>query len=479
MMSTKETPQSDWAPGLENAFSLPVHEGSYILEDIQGKIPSFVRGLHLLNGPGQFQVGHVHYRHWLDGDGMVTSMRFEESEVHFASRLIRTDKLEKEEAAGEALFRTFGTSFPSDQLFRGFGLASPVNVSAYNFAGNLLAFGEQSLPYRLDSRTLETLGEYDFDRQINCATPFSGHPKFDPDTGEMVNFGVAYSASQPRINLYRFDRSGHLVLRSPIALDHPRSMHDFALGPHHVVFYLNAHVLDMGKLLRDGATMQEALEWVPEIGTFLLIVSRETGEVTAKIAVDTAYCLHTINVFEEGPRLVIDVIELERPVYDQYEVLPDILSEAPHGSPVRYVVDLESKRIVSRRPIPYDLAAEFPHLDPAHRTHPYEHFWMLGMSATGQPGRKCFDQLVHARWDDPSLDIFPAPEGSYFGGEPAFVPDPSGETGGAIICNLFDAQQVRSECVLFDARAVAEGPIARLPLRSPVRLGFHSSFFPD
>jgi len=38
-------------------------------------------------------------------------------------------------------------------------LEPPVNVSVYPFAGSLLAFGEQTLPYELDPVTLETRGD--------------------------------------------------------------------------------------------------------------------------------------------------------------------------------------------------------------------------------------------------------------------------------------------------------------------------------
>jgi carotenoid cleavage dioxygenase len=52
----------------------------------------------------------------------------------------------------------------------------------------LLALKEDSPPYALDPNTLETLGLYTFGGQLKSRT-FSAHPKFDPDTGEMIVFG--------------------------------------------------------------------------------------------------------------------------------------------------------------------------------------------------------------------------------------------------------------------------------------------------
>jgi carotenoid cleavage dioxygenase-like enzyme len=56
----------------------------------------------------------------------------------------------------------------------------------------LLALKEDSPPYALDPNTLETLGLYTFGGQLKSRT-FSAHPKFDPETGEMVVFGYVFS----------------------------------------------------------------------------------------------------------------------------------------------------------------------------------------------------------------------------------------------------------------------------------------------
>ena len=101
---------------------------------------------------------------------------------------------------------------------------------------------------------------------------------------------------------------------------------------------------------------------------------------------------------------------------------------------------------------------------------------MLGISATGRRGRKFFDQLVHADWSG-ALDIYQAPPRHYLCGEPVSIGG-RGEGGGYVICQLFDAERVRSAFALFDARRVARGPVALLRLREPIHLGFHAAFEP-
>ncbi len=110
-------------------------------------------------------------------------------------------------------------------------------------------------------------------------------------------------------------------------------------------------------------------------------------------------------------------------------------------------------------------------------TRTYDHFWMLGISATGKRGRKFFDQLVHVRWPGKcACDVYKAPAGKYLGSEPIFIGSPPGGGDGVIICHVFDAETNASSFALFDALQVDQGPLALLRLKEPIHLGFHASF---
>jgi len=470
---------NDYAPLIERAFAATPEEGSYNVRRIEGEVLRFVRGTYYLNGPARFSRGGFNYRHWLDGDGMVCSLHFAEDGVRFTSRFVRSEKLAAEEAAGRPLFRTFGTAFESDLLKRKIMLESPLNVSIYPYAGAVLAFGEQGLPVELDPLTLETRGEFNFGGALNDISPFAAHPKFDRATGEMFNFGVSFSPTTPLLNLYRFDHAGGLLHRRRIPLDYSCSLHDFGLSSSYAIFYLSPYVLDMGALAREGRTLMDSLRWEPERGSNLLIVPREPGESVTRIPVGAHACLHLINCFEEDDLLNIDVLELERPIYDQYQIVPDLFTDVCEGRPVRYVVRPAEGELVERREIEYRLAPDFPSIDPRQAAQPYEDFWMLGISATGRCGRKFFDQLVHASWNRAgAADIYQAPPFHYLGGEPIFVAG-AGEKDGAVICQMFDARHEQCAFVIFDAFAVAAGPIATLRLDAPLHLGFHASFVPE
>ena len=468
---------ADHAPRLEHAFSFEPRELSYTVREIEGHIPSFIRGTYYLNGPARFELAGIRYNHWLDGDGMVCALRFEEDRVSFTNRFVRSQKLIAEEKAGYPIFRNFGTSFEGDLLKRRMMLESPVNVSVFPYRESLLAFGEQGLPCELDPLTLETRGEFNFHGALNDVSPFGAHPKFDYETGEMFNFGIAFSATQPFLNLYRFDTHGALVYRRRLPLDYPCSLHDFGLSQSFAVFYLSPYLLNMNSFVLEGRSLMESLEWKPERGSRLLVVSRETGMPIASIPIGSRYCLHFINCFEANNLLHVDVLELERPIYDQYQTIPDLFTDVCEGQPVRYVVDCATGDLCEMRRLGYRLAPDFPSIDIRHATHPYEDFWMLGISHTGQLGRKFFDQLVHVSWNDEApSDIYQAPPGHYLAGEPIFISDPSDDVTGSIVCQIFDATRIESFFAIFDASNVAAGPIARMRLEMPIHLGFHATF---
>ena len=293
----------DNAPGLESCFAADPTEVSTRLDGISGSIPDYVRGVYYLNGPARFDCYGVKYRNWLDGDGMVCRLAFEDDGVHFTNRFVRGRKFIDEQEAGQALYGTFGTRFEGDRMRRGIATESPFNVSAYRFRDRLLAFGEQCIPMELDPVTLETRQEYDFDHQLNGLSPFSAHAKFDDQTGEMFNFGISFAGRQPLANYYRFDSAGKLACRARSRIDHPVSIHDFAVSPDYVVIYLSPYVLDVARMMQAGVSTMESLDWKPELGSTLLVLSRDDGAEVGRFSVGSQYCLHTINAFQRDGRL--------------------------------------------------------------------------------------------------------------------------------------------------------------------------------
>jgi all-trans-8'-apo-beta-carotenal 15,15'-oxygenase len=471
MIAVQEPPGSGL---LAERFATDFAEDAYEVTRVEGRIPEYIRGTYYVNGPARFARGEQVYRNWLDGDGMVCAVRFDGG-VQFINRYVGTRKFTAEEEAGRLIFRTFGTSFPGDRLRRGIVMESPANVSVSSFAGRLLAFGEQSLPYAIDPDTLETQGVYDFGGALTEISPFSAHPKRDPATGELMNLGVSFSSRDPRLNYYRFDARANLIRRTSVPLDAPYSIHDFSASRNHVVVHLSPYVLDIECLLHGSTPMVDALRWLPERGSRLLILARDDGRELARPVVDPGYSLHTIRSFEDGDSLIVDLIEYDRPLYPAYQPLPELFDDVLCGRPVRYEIDTRTWQVKHRSPLAYGDAPDFPCVHPCEAAH--GDVWMLGISAARRRGPKFFDRLVRVSWRDrSSADIYAPPSGRYLAGEPAVVPHPSDPFLASVICHEFDPRTSASWFVIFDAYELGRGPTARLGLEQPIPPGFHSTF---
>jgi all-trans-8'-apo-beta-carotenal 15,15'-oxygenase len=477
MIATQPAAHPDLAPALEGCFFFPALESSYEISGVQGRVPEWLRGTWYVNGPACFERAGFRYNHWLDGDGMVCALHFGDESIRFTNRFVRTPKFNEEESAGRFLYRAFGTTFAGDRLRRNVMLEPPVNVSVYPYAGRLLAFGEQSLPYELHPATLETVGEYDFQGAINEVTPFAAHPKCD---GGLLNFGVSFSPTHPTLNVYEFDALGALLRRRryPLALQH--SLHDFGFTPRHIVFFLSPLLMNFSQFWSGGASVMESLEWRPELGSRLFIAPR-IGSADEPFAVDVneGYCLHVINCFERGGHLIVDVLLLDSPAYPEYQPLPNLFETAPAGRPVRYLIDIESRRLLETRMLEYNLAQDFPAVDAHCAGRPYDHFWMLGMSKRGRRGRKFFDQLAHGNWNEqPVSDIFQTAPGEYLCAEPCFIANPNDPSEAVVICEHLKPNEHASAILIFDAFQVGRGPVASIPLRFAIHPGFHTTFAP-
>jgi all-trans-8'-apo-beta-carotenal 15,15'-oxygenase len=472
----------DAAPLLERCFQFQETEDSYCVEGIEGSIPSWLRGSYYINGPARFERAGQTYNHWLDGDGMVASLRFMDDGVRFTNRFVRTPKLEAEEAAGKFLYRAFGTAFPGDLLRRKLMLEPPNNVSVYTFGGKLLAFAEQALPFELDPLTLETRGEYDFNGSLSAVSPFAAHAKIDPASGNLLNFGISFSVTQPMLNVYEFAPSGDLLRRRRHALDAQHGMHDFGFTPNYTVFHISPLIMDFQRFWGEGISVMESLKWEPERGARLLIAPRESKtEAAFSVPVNTAFCLHLINCFEKDGSVIVDILEMDRVIFYDYQPVPDLFQTAPPCRPVRYVIDLATQTLKERIAMSYDRCPDFPAVGSEHLSRPYNDFWMLGLGSFGHEGRKFFDQLVRGSWKsaEKSAEIaalYSAPAGEYLGGEPVAIFNPSDDSEAVVIVEHLIPAEGRVEFLLFDGYALESGPIARLPLRRPIHPGFHTSF---
>ncbi|KAH8799863.1 carotenoid oxygenase [Xylogone sp. PMI_703] len=181
-------------------FMAPVRfEGSITDLEVIGNIPDSISGTFYRVMP------EPHYPSSIENDiarkfppwYLFTISRVSSGSTAF----VRTEKYVKEAEARRALMGKYRNKYTDAIAFQ---IRSTANTNIVYWDGCLLALKEDSPPYSMEPTTLQTIGLETFDGQLPTLT-FTAHPKFDPDTGDMVCFGYETKGDgTPDICYYSF-----------------------------------------------------------------------------------------------------------------------------------------------------------------------------------------------------------------------------------------------------------------------------------
>lgn len=444
-----------------------------------GDLPDFVRGTLYLNGPARFTIGATTRRHWLDGEGLARALELGVDRVSYRAAYVGTRRFVDETEAQQPLYRSFGWAAPGDRLRGKILLETPANVSLYPFGGQLLAFGEQALPWLLDSRTLATLGECDFSGKFGALQPFTAHPKLDRASGRLCGFGIAYLGKIAKLSYHEIDTRLQEVARGSCVLSGANYVHDFALSQHYAIFHLGPYRVDIRRFMA-GEHLQAAMTW--EDGpSSLRVIDRASGREFADVPLPrTSFCLHTINAWEDETGLTVDLVDTPRPFFDQYVADPHMFGDLQPCAAVRYRLDPTNWRLIDTTVAEYGLHYDFPNTGSHCVQRAYDHFWAAAMPATPAPTPKFYNRLLRFDWKTASYaDHWECPPHWVLGGEPTVVANPADHSQVAVLTQAYDLASKHSSYLCFDGHHLARGPVTVVPLPFFDPLGFHTSFQPD
>ncbi|ENI06603.1 hypothetical protein COCC4DRAFT_70855 [Bipolaris maydis ATCC 48331] len=388
-----------------------------------------------------------------NGDGSVSAFRFENGHVDFRQRYVHTDRYKAETKARRALLGRYRNPYTDNEMVKGI-IRTASNTNVIFWRGVLLAMKEDGPPFAMDPVTLETIGRYDFDGQVQSPT-FTAHPKFDPDTGEMVCYGYqaggnGYDASCD-IVVYTIDKDGKKTEECWYKAPFSGMIHDCAITKNYLVLPLTPIKVNEDRLKKGG----NHFAWDPNEDQWYGIVPRRNGKPE-------------------------DIIWL-RADNDTY----------------RWIFDPKTPTHTRVQPHKvFGINGEFSRIDDRVLTKQYNHFWQCNIDpARPYDGAKCgppagglFNVLGHYEWDTGRKDVFWAGPTCTFQ-EPVFVPRRSsssfeGENGeeefeegdGYIIALLNHLDVLRNDIMIFDARNLEQGPLAVVHLPVKLRLGLHGNF---
>lgn len=438
---------------------------------LAGRLPDGLSGTLYRNGPARHVVGGARYRHWFDGDGMVHGWRLAAGGASYRSRYVRTRKHDAEARAGRMLVPGFGTlpdgvaAVPPDAM-------NPANINALPLAGSLFALWEAGSAYELDPATLETRGERVWRADLK-GLPFSAHPKLEPD-GTLWNFGVHYP--EGRILVWRLGPDG--AVRSFGALEprHPGFLHDMAVTERSLLFLLPPLTLDPDAWGR--VSFLDAHRWDGAAPVRLLAVDKGDLARTRLWELPAAFAFHFGNAWEEAD----GTIRFDCALAGDARILTHGLRAVMKGegpgmpSPRAALVTLRPGGAASVEALGPE-PAEFPRVDPRVVGRRNRRLYHLARLPEGDA--PWFNAVVGRDPETGVLDRFVLPPG-VIAEEHVFVPRPggSGEGDGWLVGTQLDARRRRSGLAVYDARRLADGPVAEAWLDAPVPLGLHGNFAP-
>jgi carotenoid cleavage dioxygenase len=443
-------------PYLEGNFAPVLEERTDDRElDVTGVVPPDLEGRLLRNGPNPVSspADPADY-HWFLGDGMIHAVTLAGGKATgYRNRWVRTRAL----AAQVATVSPRGPSEPID---------GRANTHVIRHAGTTLALVESGFPHAL-SPELDRARIHDFDGSLS--SPMCAHPKVDPETGELVFFGVDLFGP-PFLRYHVVDATGQLVRTEDIDVPRATMIHDFGLTATRAVFLDLPIIFDMD-LAAQGRSLP--FRWEPEAGTRIGVMPRDGGgEDVRWISMDPSYVFHVVNAYDEGDLAVLDVVR-----YDAaFDTAPGGAIARTQPTLHRWTVDPAGNRV--REQTLDDTPVEFPRIDPAAAgtRHRYAYLTQLG----DDPSRPSFQQLV--KYDlvrDEVVRFDPGPLRSPT--EPVFVraADGTNEDEGWVLSVVYDAARGASDLVILDATSFAGPPVATVHLPARVPFGFHGSWIPS
>jgi len=460
--------------------------------DVEG-IPADLSGTYFRNGPGKFKEGDSQVAHELDGDGFILAISFKDGQVCVRHRLVQTQGLLRDKFAKRIFAKGFYGTPPGEggsalDARKGFPKHT-ANAGMAFWEDQLLAIGTagSKKPFQIDPACLGTVlgnedeGSWNLDGALDSETGFGSCPKVCGTEGCLSFIDQAPSLGSTTVKYLEF-APGAWRPRYP----KPREFSvggftrfaDFAITPKWLVLAKPPLKAD-GLGAAFGNTFAEVLEFDPS-GTAELIFAtrlrRDEQEVT--VPVDSLVCEEFANAFEDGGRVVVDLVAAERwdpgkvDAGPRWEVQDP--TQAPKRSLVRYEVDLSSKTFTKRSLCDRHLG--FTSVNPAYNGK--KHRFVFAAVAHSDVGP--YGGIAKIDVESGEIDEWLGGASEFFG-EPLFVPKEGldGEEDGYLISVSFDGQEDKSSVLIFDAKSISQGPVCQFPLQTAVPYGLKACWVPD
>ena len=466
------------SPYLRGNFKPIRFEGIASFLEVEGDLPDDFVGVYYLNTScPRFPPTSKNY-HWFAGDGKVHAFYFRGNQVvDYQTKWVRTRNFELEQDAQRALFgnKKYGSRLEIDESVRNIP-AQSANTNAILHGGQLLALEDGNPPIALDPWTLDTIGPHNYNNELSG--PMTAHPHIDPRDGSLISFGRMVDGPGSKVMTHLVVNSdGELVQQERFEAPYCALLHDFAISHNYVIYPLGPAILDFSRPKQGKSVLQ----WEGDRPSYLGILNRNEGASSLRwIKMDTCYMWHTLNAFERGDELFVDLVRYKR--LPNYDIQEDVRSaknpEDFAGHLVRWSVSLSAETPMVEEEILDDLISEFPRVDERVVGAEHRHCYFLCL-LDKQGESRHWDAAVHLDLKTGQRQIYdPGPNS--FMSEAVFAPRPGSteEGDGYVLIPVFRSEENRTDLVILDAQNFNVGPLATVKLPFRMNPSFHGNFHP-
>lgn len=480
------------------------HPGSTL--KVEGRIPSYVRGSYLKNGPGAFTMTNHRYTHAFDGLAKLQKFDIKDGNVQFTTRFVQSNVYlsnSRNETTTPMGHVSVGPVEPPfglwDRLAHTLSYDNAcVNVEELSCSGVVVAVTDAAVQQQIDPATLETVGQRS-PSQIqgtNGLTEFStAHSKVARLDNCTYNYYLENGLFENWAHMVRTnaDLSRTSIGKVPVGRSKFPYVHEISVTDRYAVLVLYPVLVDMAQMILSGALLPTLEFDTTQTAKICLFDLHETQPVKI-FETDPFWSYHHVNAYEEGSKVVLDLIGYDTPAIangphgylymDNMKTEETRLRQEREGSVWRFTMDLASdartvapqKKIVHcpSTGLPYSM--ELISVSPECLGKPYRYVYGFTGFYQGKPGYMDWAIVKQDVVEDTLSGVWY--EDSMYPGEVTFVKDPNGseEDNGILLSTVYDAVRDENFLLVLDATNMKE--LARAYTGVGFPQSFHGKFYP-
>jgi beta,beta-carotene 9',10'-dioxygenase len=446
--------------------------------EVRGKIPVWLQGTLIRNGPGKFKIGEQYISHWFDGFALLSSFIFTEGKIYYNSAYLQSDQLLASIATDsiqlQGFAQNFGNISPSHlSKDRQKTITANANINIEKIGNHYIALGETPLPIEFEPYNLQTKGIFDYDDHLRKAHTWeSAHMKKDPANNSLYNFYIDYGRDSAYV-LYKIEdcKSSRIPL-ARVKVDKPSYMHDFSITKNYIIFTAYPLVVDPIDLLNPKLSFMGAHTWEPKRRTHIYVFEKQTGRLIKEFFTKPMFAFHHINSYE----IESTKIDLYLNAYNDPQIIEKISAYPRNyrGATLRKLtLDMGASSEVSELVISEE-AFEMPNIRGDLVGTKNQYFYSIWYTPSN-----IYQGFGLTKYNIANNETISWTKEGYFPGEPVFVATPTGhrEDEGIILSIVFNSIEKESYLMIFNASTMKE--LARAILPQILPFGIHGKFFKE